>query len=356
MKNKSAVSVFHKIIVCLLAGLACGASFNRLAGRLLGQWLPENLIDPLTVLIITGPLIFVFAWQLKLALEDESIAILTFWQGVIRFAIAFDLSMFGWLKIFHLQFWVPIEKLDEPFGSISSQWLTWMYFGRSYPMDFTVGVFQIAGSLLLLFKRTRLIGVFVIIPVLLNVFLIGIFYDMGLVVVHAGIMFAGITYLLFSEYDRLKEFFLNSTESIQAVKMKSGIKVVLRCSILAVPLLFIAMHKSADQHPQLKGKYEVEKIIVNNKDRTQSVNCDSVLSVVYLEVGNTCILQFKNYKQRLMGIYQYEEGHNQFIVEWLDPNYTSKLEATLTQSGNRSIRLRGKIGKDTLEVDLLKVK
>jgi hypothetical protein len=356
MRNNSNITLYHKIIVCFLAGLACGASFNRLAGRLLGLWFPENLIDPVTLIIVIVPLAYAFYWQRRQRNNEETGSTLTFWQGVVRFAIAFDLCMFGWLKIFHLQFWVPMEKLDEPFGNLSSQWLTWMYFGRSYPMDFTIGVFQIIGSLLLLFNRTRLIGVFVIIPVLLNVFLIGLFYEMGLVVVHAGIMFAAITYLLLSEYDRLNTFFLNSNERIPSTKIKSGIKVILRCSVFVVPLLFIAMHKSADEHPQLKGKYEVERILINNVDRTQSINCDSVLSVVYLEVGNTCILQFKNYKQRMMGIYQYKEGSDRFIVDWLDHKLTSKLEGTLVQTGAKKMKLNGKIGNDTLDVELLKVK
>src|SRR5258705_3220129 len=153
MKNNSTLPLYHKTIVCLLAGLTSGASFNRLASRLLGQWLPEVLIAPLTLLIMLSPVVYAIIWHIKRN-QDESMAILDFWQGTIRFAVAFDMAMFGWLKIFRLQFWVPMEMLDEPFGSISSQWLTWMYFGRSYPMDFTIGVFDITGSLLLLFSRT----------------------------------------------------------------------------------------------------------------------------------------------------------------------------------------------------------
>ncbi len=89
-------------------------------------------------------------------------------------------------------------------------------------MDFTIGVFQITGSFLLLFSRTRLIGVFVIIPVQLNIFLLDIFYEMGWVMVHAGIMLAAVFYLLLSEYDRLKEFFLTSKTRVREVKIKSG--------------------------------------------------------------------------------------------------------------------------------------
>ncbi len=97
MKYDSTLPWYHQIIVCLLAGLTSGASFNRLAARLLGPWMPEVLITPLTLLIMLSPIVYAAIWHLKRN-EGESMVILDFWQGVIRFAIAFDLAMFGWFK------------------------------------------------------------------------------------------------------------------------------------------------------------------------------------------------------------------------------------------------------------------
>lgn len=357
MKNTSKISLLQKITVCLLAGLTSGASFNRLASRLLGWFLPAVFVNPITLLIILAPVFYTFFWHYKSKVQNEHAPEIETWQGVIRFALAFDLSMFGWFKLFQLQFWVPMEILDEPVGSISGQWLTWVYFGRSYPMAFTIGALQITASLLLLFGRTRLIGVFMMLPILLNVFLIDIFYEMGWLPAHAGIMLAAVTYLLLTEYERLKEFFINNNGEVKTLNLRPVMKLVLRSSIVVIPILFISFHKSADQYPQLKGKYEVMKIAIDSIDETKRINCDSVLSVVYLEVGNTCVLQFKNYKQRLIGIYDFEESSARFNVEWINQQKpTPKLEATLIPTGDKKLKLSGKIGQSTLEAELSKVK
>lgn len=357
MKDTSKVSLLQKITVCLLAGLTLGASFNRLASRLVGWFLPEVFVNPITLLIILAPVIYAFFWHYKSKVQNEHSPEIEMWQGVIRFALAFDLSMFGWFKLFQLQFWVPMEILDEPVGSISGQWLTWVYFGRSYPMAFTIGALQITASLLLLFGRTRLIGVFMMLPILLNVFLIDIFYEMGWLPAHAGIMLVAVTYLLLSDYERLKEFFINNNGVVKSLNLRPVTKLVLRCSIVVIPLLFISLHRSADQYPQLKGKYEVKKITINSIDETKRISCDSVLSVVYLEVGNTCVFQFRNYRQRLMGIYDYEEHSARFNVAWINKqNPTPKLVAKLIATGHKKMKLSGTIGQSTLEVELSKVK
>jgi len=46
-------------------------------------------------------------------------ATLAFWQGLIRYGVAFDLAEFGWAKIFHLQLAIPLSKLDLPYNSFS---------------------------------------------------------------------------------------------------------------------------------------------------------------------------------------------------------------------------------------------
>jgi hypothetical protein len=369
MEFKNVLPSYHKLIVCILTGLVLTASFNRLAERFIGWIVPGPVIMVITGLLLIAPIIFAVRWIVRKKKNISDDVTLLLIQGILRFGLAFDLATFGWFKIFRLQFWVPIEKLDEPFGSISNSWLTWMYFGRSYPMDFSIGVVQLIASFLLLFSRTRLIGVFIMMPVLLNVFLIDWFYDLGDVTLHAGVMLIGVIYLLFSEYRRLKAFFLLSTERLPSIKMSSLVKVLLRCSLVVVPLLFVFLRTSADRHPQLKGKYEVEKILIGSVDKTSSVNCDSVLSMVYFENGNTCIFQFKNFKQRIMGSYDYNESTSELKVHWLSPEDHHRINAAynverqvpnlkglLIHNEGPYFWLSGKMGSSDIEVKLVKVK
>jgi len=77
-----------------------------------------------------------------------------------------------------LQFFTPLAKLDMPFNSFTPEDLTWAYFGHSRVFVCIIGSFQILGSFLLLFSRTRLLDVFVLLPVMLNIVLLNACYHM----------------------------------------------------------------------------------------------------------------------------------------------------------------------------------
>jgi hypothetical protein len=103
--------------------------------------------------------------------------------------------------------------------------------------------------------------VFILLPVLANILLMDIFYQIGdSVVVHTSIMMLGTLYFLFIEFDRLKEFFFVAKDRLPSLNVSSYRKMAIRLSIIYVPLLLIAMHGRTDKHPQLTGKYAVRQL------------------------------------------------------------------------------------------------
>jgi uncharacterized membrane protein YphA (DoxX/SURF4 family) len=90
-------------------------------------------------------------------------------QSGIRLLLAYEISTYGFAKIFKEQFSVPEYIKDIPIGEQSGFWLTWYYFGYSYPFSIIIAIGQIGGSLLLLFNRTRLLGAFILLPIMLNI-------------------------------------------------------------------------------------------------------------------------------------------------------------------------------------------
>ena len=62
-------------------------------------------------------------------------------------------------------------------GKLAGLELTWTYFGFSHGMSAIIAFAQIGGSVLLLFRKTALLGVCLLLPVLLNIILIDIFYE-----------------------------------------------------------------------------------------------------------------------------------------------------------------------------------
>ena len=216
MKTKSLI---QKLLICLLAGLICGETFLRVGNRFLSFVLPIHIVMGISVAIALIFMIYAFVWHRRERKDSiDSVKVNAFWVGAIRYGIAFDLAMFGFQKIFHLQFNTPLGMLDEPFSSFGNQWHVWSFFGHSYGFAVTIAVSQIAGSMLLLFNRTRLLGAVVLFPVMLNIIFIDYFYDLDLgVLMHALILFAGLIYLLMMDYDRLVEFFLKHKSSDASV-------------------------------------------------------------------------------------------------------------------------------------------
>ena len=350
-------SLAQKLLLCLLAGLVAGAGFLRIGNRFLAAFLPLPVVLGFAVFILVSSLVFAFVWQRREQQHKiDPSKTFAFWIGLMRYCIAFDLSMFGFQKFFHLQFITPLGMLDEPFSSFSGEWLTWSYFGHSYAFVCVIGFLQIAGSLLLVFNRTRLLGLMVILPVLLNIVLIDIFYGLAPgVLAHAIFMLAAAIYLLLLDYERLTALYLHvQNEETNAPISNTKLKTILSISILFLPLLLIAVNESPNKNPGLKGKYTVAELSINGKPIKPSACQDSVLTVVYFDLANDCVFEFNGVKKRMYGTYSLDESNDSLEVTWHYP-LTSKDKFTgrLENIGNGP-GIVGMIGKDSMSVKLKK--
>jgi len=93
----------------------------------------------------------------------------------LRYFCAFMLYMYGVSKLAHLQFNMSSELSQREIGSLNGYQLTWFYFGYSRIYACILGATQVAGATLLLFRKTTLLGAFLMLPVMANIPLINIF-------------------------------------------------------------------------------------------------------------------------------------------------------------------------------------
>jgi hypothetical protein len=93
----------------------------------------------------------------------------------LRYFCAFMLYMYGTSKLLHLQFNLQSELAQRAIGSLSGYQLTWYYFGVSRVYACILGLTQVAGATLLLFRKTTLMGALAMLPVMANILLINIF-------------------------------------------------------------------------------------------------------------------------------------------------------------------------------------
>lgn len=81
------------------------------------------------------------------------------------------------------------SHVAKPVSELSGMELMWAFYAHSKPFAIVIGLLQISGAFLFLWKRTRLVGGILLSTVLMNIILQDIFYD-----VNRGALWAAIIY------------------------------------------------------------------------------------------------------------------------------------------------------------------
>src|SRR5688572_4562733 len=88
--------------------------------------------------------------------------------------------LYGFAKINGSQFTILDSELARPMGDVSGFWLTWYYFGYSAVYGTLLALVQIVAGVLIVLPRTKLVGALLLLPVVINIVLIDIFYGVDL--------------------------------------------------------------------------------------------------------------------------------------------------------------------------------
>jgi hypothetical protein len=97
----------------------------------------------------------------------------------LRYSAALLLLTYGLAKVAGVQFTVSPDIAQKPVGSLSGYQLTWYYYSYSHLYGTILGLTQIAGGILLLFRKTAMLGAAMMVPVMANIVMINIFFFIG---------------------------------------------------------------------------------------------------------------------------------------------------------------------------------
>ena len=107
---------------------------------------------------------------------------------------------------------VPVNKT---ISDLTAQQLMWAFYGYSKPFVLTLGFLEIIGGILILIKRTRILGCLFVTTILVNVILQDIFYTVNIGALRAAILYqVFIALILWFNKEKLIQSFrilLNST-------------------------------------------------------------------------------------------------------------------------------------------------
>jgi len=349
---------FQIALACFLAGIISTISMFRIGLRFFADLVSPRAQEVVILIYFLAILLYIgIGIRRAMRLQDNAPLLLAFWQGALRYFIALDLCVFGIGKFFHIQFNTPLALLDNPFNTFSNDQLMWAFFGHVFAFPVIIGTMQIGGSLMLLFRKTRLVGAIFLLPILLNIFLLDFLYnDLG-TTIYSGIEITALLYLILIDYTRLVKFFFIDSSNLPRFNFRNPLwKNTARCSVIIIPLLLMALNKFPQYYPEINGKYEVKSMVVNNIPQSQKPCADSVLTKVYLD-KNDIVLEYGSYKRRFIGGYTFNEASKQLVATWRYPgNQHDTLFAKILPGKTADMKvLTGRMSKETFKIDMLRI-
>ncbi len=340
----NADSLARKVIACLVAGFTISALILQVGRDYRPAWMNPSMVFLGAGVSVVAALIYSFYWHLK---KRNNSAIFSVVLTVMCYALAFGIALFGWKKIFKLQFQVPLSMLSQPFNELSGEWLTWAYFGYSYPFGLLVAFAQLGGAMLLLFPKTRLLGVFILLPVLINILFINVFYHLNAgALLQSIILTLGVLYLLSLHLREVIAFFFRSTRN--EPRINNALRLGLFSAILLPLWLVFSVDKT--ENDELDGSY---KVINSWPALSRSANLASGLSKVYFDKGNVIVLEYGTHKNRKVAAYSYNRNTHLLKAVFAQNKLSQTLLVEIKVSKNQMI-MSGENNKDPFSVELKK--
>src|SRR5690606_16238880 len=159
-----------------------------------------------TFLIVAGvgALIWAVADRRRLAYRT-----LHYWLCILlRFSLAGIAFSYGILKVFAMQMHFPnLSQLATPLGDYLPMRFSWMFIGYSGPYQIFSGVAEVLVALLLVWRRTALLGAMLAVGVFANVVMLNLSFDIPVKIYSINLLIASI-FLVWQERERLFAFFI----------------------------------------------------------------------------------------------------------------------------------------------------
>jgi len=284
-------------------------------------------------------------------------------RGILRYWLAFEICAYGFAKILKTQFGVSYNRDDMPVGQLSGFELTWNYFAHSYAFAVIIASFQIGGSILLLFRRTALLGAAILLPVMVNIVLINFFYDIDPGAFMNSVLFSlGLLFLLLLQRSALVGVFLRTGSSLPEPKL-GFFRYLFR--FLAVACAFALIFYFTTQNPPtpLAGKWTVDRLI-RNGDTVKAnrwLTDSTAWTTVYLEEYGSLVFCPNPYvyddDRSIWARYKYDGSKQQLrlIFTKTKPERKDTVIAAVSHFDGRHMEWTGVMDKDTLQFLLSRV-
>ncbi|MFC0518183.1 hypothetical protein ACFFGT_28470 [Mucilaginibacter angelicae] len=282
-----------------------------------------------------------------------------FLRGVMRYFIAYQVMIYGFAKILKTQFGHFYMRDNIPVGNLSGFDLTWNYFGHSYTFAVILGLLQIGGGILLLFRRTTLSGTCILLPVMLNIVLINIFYNIDTgAFINSIIITTGVLYLLLLRWPDIKNILFKQTD-LSPVRL-SFAKPVIKVLIIGLAFYRIYGFVMANPPSVFTGKWKIGEFIRNGKPvgKNEWMNGAQNWCYVYIEEGGRISFCANPYifeaNRAWFGRYTYKPNQKIFNIVFDGGTNNDTTRVKISNYNGKQMQWNAKVYDDILQLKLVK--
>ena len=211
------------------------------------------------------------------------------------------LLKYGFDKVFKRQFYLPEPNiLYADFGNLTKDTLFWSTMGTSHFYSVATGIIEVLTAVLILVKRTRIVGFYLAIAVAINILLINIGFDISVKLFTAFLLLV----LFLNIYPSLRSlyaFFIQHRQVQLAVSfphtipVNKWLHVSLSASLVGCILFpYLSSGNLNDDYakrPPLHGAYSIEHFIIGNDTLS---HCDFPYKRFFIHRNSYIIFQQKD--------------------------------------------------------------
>ncbi len=225
----------------------------------------------------------------------------------VRFSLASAMVSYGAYKVFPSQFPAPtLDRLLQPFGDASPMGLLWTFIGASKSYEIFSGAGELLGGLLLISRRTMLLGALVSIGVLSNVVMLNFSYDVPVKLYSSHLLLMAV-FLILPDLRRLANLFIFN-RPVEPVEIRPLFRrvwlnrVAMACgTLLLLGITGLTLSQSAGavlgrgpNSSPFYGIWNVEELEVDGQARPLLLSDGSRWQRLIFDVPSVLAVQFMN--------------------------------------------------------------
>ena len=226
--------------------------------------------------LIAISVVVTFVWSVLDRRRTDYARLYRYLLTYIRFYLAAVMFSYGIAKVIPTQFPPPtLDRLIEPYGSSSPMGILWTFMGASTAYVIFSGCAEMLGGLLLIARRTALLGALVSAAVLTNIVALNFFYDVPVKLYSANLLLMAL-FIAAPDAGKLVDFFLRRPVEPLFEKRWAHFGAIVFRTLLVAAVLYLGgkegivyyrqIHDASQRSP-LRGVWNVDALDVDGVSR-----------------------------------------------------------------------------------------